>query len=157
RWAMTLWPLNRQPFFAAGCAALASNLDWVEADWANKTYLESLLDPDVPLEEMGYLLLALGLAAKDPGEHGLATDALIAAIDDGRVDAEGLGSILARLLPTGLVKAARYAKTLGQAARVSPLHAWTIACTLEGGLRHDPRQAPRDLSALLELLHGLLA
>jgi hypothetical protein len=157
RWAITLWPLNRQPFFAAGCAALASNLDWVEADWANKTYLEGLLDPDVPLGEMGYLLLALGLAAKEPGEHGLATDALIAAIDDGRVDAEGLGGILARLLPTGLVKAARYAKTLGQAARVSVLHAWTIARALERGLCHDPAQAPRDLSALLELLRELLA
>jgi hypothetical protein len=157
RWIMTIWPMNRQPYFAASCDALARNLDWVEADWANKTYLESLLDPDTALEEMGYLLLALGLAAKEPGEYGLATDALIAAIDDGRVDAEGLGGILARLLPTGLVKAARYAKTLGQSARVSSLHAWTIARALERGLRHDPAQAPRDLSALLELLRELLA
>jgi hypothetical protein len=157
RWIATIWPLQKESFFATGSIALSGNLDWWEAQWANKTYLEPLLNPDIPLEPMGLLLLSLGLAAKDPGEHGLATDALIAAIDDGRVDGELLGGVLADLLPSGLVKAARFAKTLGQAARPSPLHGFTVATGIEHSLRGDPSKAPRDLSALLELLRELLA
>src|SRR5262249_25319465 len=145
------------PYFAKGALALSGNLDWWEAEWGNKTLLEPLLEPDTPLEQMGLLLLALGLAAKDPGENGLATDALIAAIDDGRVDGELLGGVLAELLPSGLVKAARFAKTLGQAARSSLLHSFTVATAIERSLRGDPGKAPRDMSALLEVLRELLA
>jgi hypothetical protein len=157
RWMATVWPARMEPYFAKGATTLSCNLDWWEAEWGNKTLLEPLLDPDAPLEQMGLLLLALGLAAKDPGEHGLATDAMIAAIDDGRVDGELLGGVLADLLPSGLVKAARFAKTLGQAARPSPLHAYTISTAIARSLRGDPSKAPRDLSALLELFRELLA
>jgi hypothetical protein len=157
RWMATVWPARMEPYFAKGATTLSCNLDWWEAEWGNKTLLEPLLDPDMPLEQMGLLLLALGLAAKDPGEHGLATDALIAAIDGGRVDGDSLGGVLAELLPSGLVKAARFAKTLGQAARPSPLHVCTISTAIERSLRGDPSKAHRDLSALLELLRELLA
>jgi hypothetical protein len=157
RWIATLWPARLEPLFAKGAVRFSHNLDWWQAEWENKTFLEPLLDPDTPFEPMGLLLLTLGLAAKDAGEHGLATDILIAAIDDGRMDGELLGGILAELLPSGLVKAARLAKTLAQAARPSPLHASMIATAIERSLRGDPAKAPRDLSQLLELLHELLA
>jgi hypothetical protein len=80
----------------------------------------------------------------------LATDALIAAIDDGRLDACQLGATLAFLAP--LTKCARLARTLGQAARVSPLHLLVVAQLIQAALRGDPAQAPRDIQALLELL-----
>jgi hypothetical protein len=101
---------------------------------------------------MALVLLVLGLAAKEPGESGLATDALIASIEDGRLDGRKLGAALAPLLPTGLVKASRWAKTLGTASRSSPLHAAVIREAIQHALPDDPAQAPKDLQTLLELL-----
>jgi hypothetical protein len=163
------WPLARESMFAAGAYHIGINLDWWEAAWENRLYLEPLLDPDVPLKHMALLLLALGLAAKEPGEHGLAVDALIVAIDDGRVAGDNLGNILASLLPTGLVLAKRYAKTLGEAAQISELHAHVVIGAIVGALKGlrapkqldsskktDSPQVPRDLHSLLELLRELL-
>ena len=135
---------------------LGDNLDWWEARWENRTYLEPLVDPDVPLRPMALLVLAIGLAAKEPGEHGLATDAAIAAIADGRLDGTKLGSVMATLLPTGLIKAARWAKTLGEAARISPLHAEIVRAAIARSLRGQPRSYPKDLHALVELLKELV-
>jgi Family of unknown function (DUF6493) len=118
--------------------------------WPNRTLLEPLLNPDVPLKPMALLMLALGLAAKQPGENGLATDSLIAAIDDGRLDACKLGATFEFLAP--MIKCARLARTLSQAARISPLHLQVVAQVIQSALRGDPAQAPRDLHALLELL-----
>ena len=38
----------------------------------NPAYLEPLLDPDTPLKPMALLLVALGLAAREPAEHDVA-------------------------------------------------------------------------------------
>jgi hypothetical protein len=156
RWGALTWPLARESWFAIGAYHLARNLDWWEADWAKRTYLEPLLDPDVPLKPMALLLLALGLAAKEPGESGLAADALIHTIEDGRLDPDGLGEVMASLLSSGIVKAARWAKTLGDAARMSPLHARAVAAAIERALQAKPAKPTRDLVALLELLLELL-
>lgn len=150
RWMLTVWPMQLESWFARALPRFADNLDWWEAQWANRTLLDPLLDPDVPLKPMALLMLALGLAAKEPGESGLATDALIAAIDDGRLDAHKLGATLAFLAP--MIKNTRLVRTLGQAARISPLHVHGIAQVIQGVLRGDPASAPRDLQALLELL-----
>lgn len=147
---LLIWPIQREAWFGAWAQTFANNLDWWEAAWGHRVFLEPLLDPDVPLGPMARLLLALGLAAKEPGESSLATDALIAAIDDARFDADRFGETLAYLWP--MLKAARLAKTLGQAARVSRLHQHLICRALQASLRGDPTAAPRDLSAVLELL-----
>src|SRR5207248_9350801 len=125
RCMLTVWPVQREVWFARVLPRFAQNLDWWEAVWANRALLEPLLDPDLPLQPMALMLLALGLAAKQPGESGLATDCLIAAIDDGRLDASRLGAALAFLAP--MTKCTRLARTLGQAARVSPLHLQVVA------------------------------
>jgi hypothetical protein len=156
RWASTVWPAAREALFAAGAHLIGRNLDWWEAAWGNRTYLELLLDADVPLLPMALLLLALGLAAKEPGESGLASDALIASIDDGRLDGSKLGVTFAALLSTGLVKAARWARTLGTAARTSSLHAAVVSQVIQHALPGDPARAPRDLQTLLALLKELL-
>ena len=83
---LTVWPVQQEGWFARVLPRFANNLDWWEAMWSNRTLLEPLLDPDVPLKPMALMMLALGLAAKQPSENGLATDSLIAAIDDGRLD-----------------------------------------------------------------------
>jgi hypothetical protein len=150
-----VWPLALESAFAWGAAQLADNLDWWEATWSSRAYLEPLLDPDVPLRPMATLLLVLGLAAKEPGEHGLATDAAVAAISDGRADGRKLGTAMATLLPTGLVLGTRWAKTLARVASTSSLHAAVVRAAIEGSLVGDPNQAPKDLHALVELLHEL--
>ncbi|NLX96414.1 MAG: hypothetical protein GXY83_09580 [Rhodopirellula sp.] len=150
------WPVALEALFSKAAVVLGDNLDWWEARWENRTYLEPLVDPDVPLRPMALLVLAIGLAAKEPGEHGLATDAAIAAIADGRLDGTKLGSVMATLLPTGLIKAARWAKTLGEAARISPLHAEIVRAAIARSLRGQPRSYPKDLHALVELLKELV-
>jgi Family of unknown function (DUF6493) len=156
RWSASTWPIARESFFAAAVLQLAQNIDWWGAEWHNKTLLEPLLDPGIPLREMGLMLLAIGLGAKEPGEHGLATDAAIAAVEDGRLGSDNLGRVLAVLLPTGLIKPGRWAKTLRDVARASPAHAAVVKLGLQPCLAvlADP---PRDFGKLFDLLNELCA
>lgn len=155
RWLATLWPQARESFFAAAAHQITINLDWWEAMWHNKALLEPLLEPGTPLRTMGLLLLAVALAAKEPGEQGLATDAAISAIEDGRLGCDNLGFRLAELLPTGLIKPGRWYKALAEVARVSPVHALVVQRSLMQCLHGDPERMPRDYGKLLELLKEL--
>jgi hypothetical protein len=155
RWTATIWPLARESYFASALETMADNIDWSEAAWQNKALLEPLLDPGTPLRAMGALLLAVALATKEPGEYGLATDIAIRAIEEGRLGADNLGEAFAELLPTGLIKPARWQKTFADVARTSPVHALVIQRALQSGLRGKPEKLPRDFAKLLELLHEL--
>ena len=114
------------------------------------------MDPDLPLKPMALLLLVLGLAAKEPGEQGLATDVAIAAINDGRLDGAKLGTGLTQLIATGLIKAARWAKALENVSRASTLHAEVVREAIVRSLRGDPASMPKDLHALVEVLKELV-
>ncbi|MCC2668283.1 MAG: hypothetical protein K0Q72_754 [Armatimonadetes bacterium] len=165
RWLAQLWPWGREAWFAEGAGLIGNNLDWWEAEWDNRVFLETLLEPDTHLGPMGMTLLGLGLAAKEPGESGLATDGLIAAAADGRVTGEKLGDALARLLslgldatgakPGGFITGTRWARTLADAARSGPLAAEVVSAALQRVLSRQPSLKPADLAALLELLHEL--
>jgi hypothetical protein len=168
RWLATIWPACREAWFEEGVRLFANNLDWVEAEWQNRTHLEPLLEPDTTLGPMGLALLGLGLAAKEAGESGLATDAAISALRDGRLTGTSLGATLASLLalgmeppskpqpkPGGMITASRWAKTLAEVARASPLHAAAVHIALQSALGGQPSLRPADLAALLELLHEL--
>ena len=153
RWCATVWPAGRHAWFGRGVAEVGNNLDWWEARWSNRVYLEALLEPETAMGEFGGLLLGLGLAAKEPGENGLAVDALLAAAADGRLSATHLGEVLARLAATGLVKGARWAKTLSQAAAAGPLARETIREALQCLFVASPAFRPGDLGPLLGLWH----
>ena len=177
RWpsATSVWPLALESICAAGDRQLVemseTSLDWT----GNRGFLLPLLDPDVPLRPMARLLLAVGLNAKLPEIAGLATDALVAGIEDGRLDGETLGESLRvawRLRPETwtyrpindplfnapqsipLVKPSRWAKTLGDVARISPLHARVIARSVELILV-DEASASRTTASILPLLELL--
>jgi hypothetical protein len=160
RWHGSLWPAGREAHLVRGTRLLANNVDWSEAEWGNKTYLEPLLDADEPLGELARTALCLGLSAKEPGEHTLAADVLAAAISDGRVDGQCLAPTLAKLLTTADIKPGRWGKVFGDVARISPLHAHIVRLTLEntlaaaGKLLADP---PKDLHCVLELVLELVA
>lgn len=152
RWSSMIWPVARESYFAAAWDDLVDNLDWHEANWQFRAYLEPLLDSGTPLRKMGLLVLISVLAAKEPGEQGLATDAAIRAIEDGRLGGDNLGHAIERLLPTGLIKAGRWQKSLGEIARTSPVHAAVVYEGLQHGLRGDLAKLPKDVAKLLELL-----
>jgi hypothetical protein len=156
RGAQSVWPTAMEAVCAAGARKIAENLDWWSANWGHRTYFEPLLDADLPLREMARLLLVLGLAAKEPGERGLATDVCIAAIGDRRLDGDQLGKTMSRLWPSGLITLTRWADSLGQAARPSALHAETVRCALDLALAATPKKLPGDLHALLGLLLELV-
>lgn len=155
RWCAAVWPANREAWLGAGAVALGNNLDWWGAEWRNRVFLEPLLDPDTHLGPMALTVLGLGLAAKEPGESGLATDALITCVEDGRLTPAEFGSVLRELIAFPFVTPARWAKTLGIAARTSVLHAEVVRRGLELGLSGAPVLRPADLAALLGLLHEL--
>jgi hypothetical protein len=154
----TFAPLDRRSFFAVGAERLRRNIDWSDAHWSNHVALEPLLDPDVALEQTGLTLLAIGLNTKEPRENALATDALVAAISDGRVVGPELGPIMASLwspLQEGVKYVrrpigARWARTLLTVARASTLHAEVTRRIVESLFSVPPATTPPDLHALLE-------
>ena len=109
------------------------------------------------------MLLAVGLATKEARERALATDALVAAIEDGRLVGPELGAAMSLLwhplqLEMKRVQrptASRWAGTLGTAARVSPLHAEVVRRALAQLAHEAPSTPPPDLHALLSLWREL--
>jgi len=178
-WAATIWPMVREPLFATGAEIVSVNNRGTTDVMFSQPFFPPLLDPDVPLQPMGMLLLVTGLNAARRELSGLATDALIAAINDGRIDGDNLGETLAELarikieppygapawntpatkaLPIPFVKLSRWAKALGDAARTSPLHARVISKAIARMLRGESFDARTTTSrnTLLVLLKELL-
>jgi len=156
RWAATVWPLARESLFAVGAEQVAGHTGVPTCARMNRVYLEPLFDPDVPLKPMALHLLALALSSKQPDESGLATDVLIAAINDRRLDGGELGAVMHALEPSGLIKPLRWAKGLEALARTSHLHSQVVVATLQCLLQGDAFPYNRDRNAMLELLREQL-
>ena len=147
-----LLPACQEAYFADGVRTIGNNLDWWQAQWADKAYLERLLDPAVAMGPMATLLLALGLAAKEPGQQALAVDALVATWREGRIDPDALATQLRALSATPLVKASRYARSFRAALRIDPAtHALLFRLLCEMAVA-SPAEPQRDLALLLEIL-----
>lgn len=142
-----------------GTNRITHNVDWSSAEWANHVFLEPLLDPDVPLDEHGLMLLAIALNTKEARENALATDALIQAITDGRVVGPELAAPLAfhwhpvheDVTYSHRATASRWAKTFANVARASVLHAEIVRRILEAFFAVPPAVPPPDVHALLQL------
>lgn len=154
-WVASAWPLGRESFFAVGCDMLLGT-DYPPSEIGGvRPFVEALLDPDTPLRPMGRLLLAGMLSSNRPELQGLAVDALVAAVDDGRIDGRLLGESVRQLLDAGLAKPARLAKAFADAARVSLLHARVVAQAIQR-LAVGQSHPPLGFHLLLELLRELL-
>ena len=156
RWACSLWPAQRDAVYSRAVQQISENLGWDEVAWQDRSYFEPLLDSHSVFSPMAILLLAIGLATKEPGQSGLATDVFIEGISDGRLDASELGTCMGKLFPTGLITIRRWVTTLGGASRLSPDHANAVCVVLQRTLRGGGKTPPRDVSLLLELLHELM-
>ncbi len=153
QWLATLWPAAFESFFATGAECIGENLDWWEAQWHNRCFLEPLLNADIPLLDMGEILLLCGLAAKEPGEHGLAVDIAIQAISDGRLGTDNMSHMLTTAITSGHFNLPRLAKRLQDVANVSDLHAYVVVHSTETAVpRAHPKPLPRGIGDLFELL-----
>lgn len=161
RFAASLLPSGLEPLFAEAARTMGNNVDWDEAQWQNRAYLDLLLEPTTPLTPMALLLLAVALAGKEPGQAALAADVLVQGVHDGRLDLAALGDTLARLWATPLVKGPRYAKSLAAAAQAHaamPAAVFALLCAM---LQEPMTTWRKDQAPLLELLlelqlaHGL--
>jgi hypothetical protein len=152
RFSATLIPSCLEAHFADGARAIGNNIDWWQAQWPDKVYLERLLDPAVAMTPMATLLLALGLGAKEPGQNAIAVDALIACHAEGRLDVVMLASTIQVLAATPLTKCSRYAKSIRRALQldsgISPV-AFRVLCSI---LEANSDAPPRDAVLLLELI-----
>ncbi|MBM3759748.1 MAG: hypothetical protein FJW36_05830 [Acidobacteria bacterium] len=151
RWTSLISPRSMECWFAAGCCAIACNLDWWTAAWANKGYLEPLLNPSVPILETAALLIAISLSAKNLAKSALATDALLATLSDARMNLEKLSNALIVAAQSRVVKFSRWVKTLNQVASTSPAIAKTIFQAIEGVIASDTFDDSPDFGKLLEL------
>jgi hypothetical protein len=102
------------------------------------------------------LALLIALASRDGGLRRLATDLLIEGIAGGCAHPGELAGVLRRLAASGWLKANRLSETLGEVARVSPLHQWAVAGIIEGALDVSLAQTGKS-NVALELLHEWLA
>ena len=152
-WAISLWPLNPDELLAT--AALSS----ADSDGAKRPKerpipqgYDVLFDPDFALSEMALLLLAKGLAVVDDGEGQLATDAAIEAVASARLVPSRFGEIMHRLLYSGIIAPARWARRLPLIAGESKLHALFVRESLMYCLHPEPAPPPRDTHTLIEVL-----
>jgi hypothetical protein len=95
-WERSLWPLCAAPTFAREARMLSLYLEstgiYWQGDW------DPLFDPDAPLGVPGALQLALGLAARHSSFSKLAEDALVATVEEGRLDGPMLGDAMGTVL-----------------------------------------------------------
>lgn len=155
-YSATLMPSDLEAFFAEGARGLGNNIDWSQACWHHKRYLEPLLDPTVVAGPMAVLMLVCALGGKEPGQAALAVDGLVQLRVDGRLDVAMLSATLRRLLATPMVKPTRYRKQFDSALRIDPGLAMPLIEVLSTAVTVNPEAPARDISQLLELLHELL-
>jgi hypothetical protein len=156
RWCASVWPHHTDALYALGAQAIVARLNNTASPYCgNAAYLERLFDADAPLSEMAQLLLAVALVSRDADVAGLAVDALLQTVADGRCVGSELGRIYSRLISSELVKGNRLAKSLETVARASLLHTQVCAEIVQSALA--PASAlPRDGHHLLAVLHEWL-
>ncbi len=153
RYGASLLPSDLEAWCAQGAWAFGNNLDWWEAEWHNRAYLDVLLDPVVPMTPMARLLLMLALCGKEPGQTATAVDLLLQSHSQGRLPAGAdLADLVRTLFATPLPKPARLHKSLLAALRADPqVHglAFLLLCAVVQGRPADP---PRDIGVVLDLM-----
>jgi hypothetical protein len=152
-----VWPLCLDSFFAQAARECGWRMDQPASTLEpNYAYLTPLLEPDRPWSEMAALAVWMGLAGKDADARTSALDVLVESISDGRACPKQFGEVLSKLgNEGGWLKLNRAADALGEAARLSPLHAWFAAETFQAYLSRL-ENLPRDLHFVLSLLHELM-
>ena len=157
RWMATIQPGYREAWSAIGALLIARNVDWWSAEWANRAFLEPLLEPFAPIGPHGRVLLGLALGQKEAGERGLATDVVRQAVADGRLDAAGLAEGLTATVALACDRPNRWALSLADVAGHSDNNARVVAEAIGRTMPDLAERPPGKLVPLLRLLDELSA
>jgi hypothetical protein len=155
RWCATVCPVWREGWFAAGCRDLGFNLDWWEANWSTRAYLEPLVERHTAIGPMDGLLLALGLSAKEAGESMLAVDALVASLAEGRLASDVLGRGLIEASSSGAIKFSRWSRQLARVAQAGAGQANAIFQAVEALFESGHGAEAADYFKMVELAREL--
>jgi len=153
-----VWPANPEACLLRGARVMTERIQSGASTFTpTAPYLEPLFDPDTAFTESAQLALTIALVSKDPGARGLAVDALIALIADGRCAGEEFGLILGKLTATeGIIRLNRLAESLTDVARVSPRHARLAGRITFSAILALKLPLPADLHHLLTPLREWL-
>ena len=150
RWSRTIFPSLPEVAFAAAARAAVDAREGATYGHPD-VLLELALAPLVPLRAEAWMAVAACLLAKSPELHRVAVDVLVAATEDGRFDANGLGEALAWLADHDLAKLNRLEAPFRDAARVSPQASAQVLRTIEALLAHLALAPPRTIHSILDV------
>lgn len=146
-----LAPLHWRPFTLS---ALRDSAETGFRQLLNQV-LRGLLAPGPTFDEPVTLLLAVGLTYQQPTVRALALEALLAAIDYGRLVPAALAAALGKLLTAGFVPLPRLTAGLVQARAISPRTDDALRQLLDALLPALPAAPLRQTGALLTLYADL--
>ncbi|QDT47841.1 hypothetical protein Pan258_18790 [Symmachiella dynata] len=154
------WPGNCEAMLAIGCCGLTSDLidNNQTGGWPLANSLTPLLSVDRCWSKTARIALWLALFSNDEHAKGLAIDALIEGIADGRAGAEDLSETLVEVADGRWGKLNRLTEALGEVVKTSVLAEHVVAKILNrliGSWEIIPRDGHHVLSLQLGLLTNL--
>ena len=151
-WMLYQWPQKPDGVYAIVISRMIDGIEQTDFSVApSYSMLNGLFQQGRPWQEMGHLLLCMGLNQKAEDAKGLSTDAFIEGIENGCLHLDQMISVLVRMTNGGLVKLNRLGVIFLQVSQVSPLHAWVISIIIQRWLPHvDIKQ--RNIYKMLETL-----
>lgn len=156
RMMASLWPANPDAALWISASSVVGRFDQSASSFSPAhIQLEPLLSSDSTWSEAGCVAVALALMARAPELHGMATDVLIAAVEDGRTTGEDLGAVLGQIARSERAMLNRLADVLSVVGRGTLLGAHACRRITEGilaALETPPRDLHYMLSALAEWL-----
>ena len=158
KWMTIFYPKGSETLYAYG------------ADWAD-CILESAEVYNLPVMDllpllifsttefgpMAALFTVMMAASADAASRQLASDVIIALINDGRMNTDLLGEQMSRLLPSKRIICGRWHKSFGDIILISKRHASTLVDIIQNSLRGDIADAPRDMAKYLDILRQAMA
>ena len=123
RWESTVCPAAREAWLCRGIDAIASNLDWHSALWADTAFLEGLQESSASWGRVEARLACFGLGCKEKGQFGLSLELVAEALKRGQIEPTELGEALADCANSQMIKMNRWAKAISELALIAPLPA----------------------------------
>ncbi len=154
-WVGSIIPGLPAAWARLGASSIGPTYGPRDVSHGDPAYLERFFDHAAPLGDDAYLLLALSLDDQRASVRTVATDVVIGALEDGRLDPASVGRQIGRLSSTGLVTPARWGQSLADVASAAPANRGAVMRCLEQAVAVAEPRKPQDLLPLLELLETL--
>lgn len=152
-WVSILRPAHSELYSAAGIVEL--ELDQKLAGHPCLSFLDPFFRPGFQPGPMAHGLLAWYLAAADGAIGSATTDAMATLVAQGTFDRHSFADAARKLVFRGGLPLRRWTMRVREIAMMSPQHAGAVQATLSEFLSRLPKDLPRDLGGILELLFEL--